>query len=347
MRSIRYNIAWLLISVAIILALLTGYRVYRMVMAPNVNINSKSTFFHVPSGTDFDQLISLLRTDSILTNVASFIRVSKWMKFSDTNVKPGRYRIDQGWSNRQLISVFRSGLQTPVNVVINSARTTKDLAGKVSGYLEPDSVDFLRTFEDSLFIGQLGYSPYTLMCAFIPNTYEMFWNTTPEGFLNRMVIEHDRFWTRNNRSEKANSLNLTKQQVYTLASIVDKETIISNEKPVVAGLYLNRIRLGMPLQADPTIVFAVGDFSLKRILNKHLEIDSPFNTYRYGGLPPGPICMPGIKSIDAVLNPTDHNYLYMCAQPGNNGLHAFASSLREHNLNAVKYRNWLNERGIR
>jgi len=329
------------------LGLLTGYRAYRMIQSPNVSIGESSIFFLVPSGTDFDQLVTGLRSDSILKDESSFVQVSKWMKFRDTNIKPGRYRIDPEWSNRQLISVFRSGLQTPINVVINNARTIEDVAGKISDYLEPDSIDFLNTFKDSNSIAKLGFSPITLMCVFIPNTYEMFWNTTPEKFLDRMVIEHNLFWARNNRSLKADSINLTPKQVYTLASIVEKETLTSFEKPIVAGLYLNRLRLGMPLQADPTIVFAVGDFFLQRILNKHLEIDSPFNTYRYGGLPPGPICMPSVKSIDAVLDPKDHDYLYMCAQPGNNGLHAFARNLREHNENAVKYRSWLNERGIR
>ena len=175
----------------------------------------------------------------------------------------------------------------------------------------------------------------------------MNWNIAPEAIADRMEKEHQFFWSQNNRLQKAKEIGLSPTEVYTLASIVEKESQSKIERPIIAGLYLNRLKTGIPLQADPTVVFAVGDFTLRRVLNKHLEIDSPYNTYRFTGLPPGPICMPSISSLDAILNAEKHRYLYMCAKPDNSGLHVFAESLSEHNVNANRYRRWLNQRGIR
>jgi UPF0755 protein len=200
---------------------------------------------------------------------------------------------------------------------------------------------------DQEVLSELGYTPENIMSLFIPNTYQVYWNTSPQNLLKRLQVENDAFWAKKNRREKAKSLGLSTQEVYTLASIVEKESLVMDEKPIIAGVYLNRLKKGMLLQADPTVVFAVGDFSIQRVLNKHLAIDSPYNTYKNVGLPPGPICMPSISSIDGVLNAEKHNYIFFCAKPNSGGRHAFANTLAGHNRNAAIYRNWLQANQIR
>ncbi len=323
-----------------------GFWLYRIIQMPNVKAADNTTIVLIPTGSSFEDLVAILQKDSLLQGEGGFRKVANWMKFTDNAVKPGRYEIYSGWSNRQLISILRAGIQKPLNVVINNVRTLEELAGKVSSFIEPDSQALLSEMINPNTLSRHGLDKESALTLYIPNSYEFFWNTNANGFVSRMHEEHDRFWRQDSRSEKAQKLDMNEQDVYTLASIVEKETQAASERPAVAGLYLNRLNRGMPLQADPTVVFAVGDFSIRRVLHRHLAIDSPYNTYKVQGLPPGPICMPSISSIDAVLNAEDHNYLYMCARPDNSGLHAFASTLRGHNQNAVRYRNWLNSRGI-
>ncbi|MCB0689193.1 MAG: endolytic transglycosylase MltG, partial [Saprospiraceae bacterium] len=240
-----------------------------------------------------------------------------------------------------------SGNQTPVNLVINNVRTINDLAGKIASQVEVDSSTLANYLKDPSFLNKFDLDAEDAMTLFIPNTYQVYWTVSPDALSERLSQEKIKFWESNDRVRKATDLNLTPAQVYTLASIVERETQAGKERPTVAGLYLNRLKQGIPLQADPTVVFATGIYDLRRVLNVHLEIDSPYNTYKYAGLPPGPIFMPSIQSIDAVLDAEKHDYLYMCARPDNSGLHAFAASLSAHNQNANRYRQWLNDRGIK
>ncbi len=323
-----------------------GYQVYRWVQQPNVGITTAKVIY-IPTGSGLNDLVNVLDTAEILKRIHSFQKVAGWMSFGENEVLPGKYTIQPGWSNRELINLLRSGRQTPVNLVINNVRTLPDLAAKIALQVESDSLKIVRHLSDSLTWKKYDLSQETLMTLFIPNTYQVYWTDEPEAITDRLKNEHNRFWLTNNRNEKAKELNLTPQEVYTLASIVERETQAKSERPTVAGLYLNRLKNSIPLQADPTVVFATGIYDLRRVLIKHLEIESPFNTYKHRGLPPGPIYMPSIESLDAVLNAEDHNYLYMCARPDNSGLHAFAPNLTAHNINAARYRQWLNERGIK
>ena len=251
-------------------------------------------------------------------------------------VRPGYYQLERGTSYSALINRLLSGSQTPVRVTFNNARTLNRLAGMVARYLESDSVAFATTFANDSLIRAQGFTASTFLSMFIPNTYEFYWTTPPEAFVSRMKKEYDRFWNED-REQWRSALNLSREEVMTLASIVYEETKKSDEMARVAGVYLNRLRRGMLLQADPTVKYAVGDPTLKRILHKHLEIDSPYNTYKYPGLPPGPISMPSIQAIDAVLTPEQHDYLYFCAREDFSGYHNFARTLSEHNRNARAY----------
>ncbi len=331
----------------LIVGLYVTYAVYTAVYNPNINPAAKELSVKIPSKSSFAKAYSILKSNEILTDTLSFYRVSKWMKYEKDIVPSGIYKIQPDWNNRQLIGHLRSGNQAPMKVTFNNVRTVQELSGRLTSYLEPDSLEFLNHLLDPELLDELQLTPENVMSLFIPNTYNLFWDMTAVDIVDRMKKEHGTFWSKNNRSQKAADLGLTKEEVYTLASIVEKESIRSNERPIIAGLYLNRLKTGMMLQADPTVVFAVGDFGIRRVLNKHLKIESPYNTYRNTGLPPGPIYMPSIKSIDAVLNPKQHNYYYMCAKPGYNSEHAFASTDVEHINNANKYRSWLNAERIK
>lgn len=338
---------WKILLVALLVLLVVagilGYKAYGWIQGPNVK---DSAILYIPTGTSYSGLSDIITEGNFLDDIISFERVAGWMKFDEQPVKAGRYEIQQGWSNRQLVNVLRSGRQSPVQVTFNNARTITELSGRITENLEIDSIQFLTHVMNPENLAKWGYSRETILSLFIPNTYEMFWTTSTDALISRMQKEHQSFWKQDDRSTKAKALSMTTEEVYTLASIVEKETQAGHERPRVAGLYLNRLQKSIPLQADPTVVFAVGNFELRRVLNKHLEMDSPYNTYKFAGLPPGPIYMPSISSIDAVLNAEDHNYLYMCARPDNSGLHAFAENISEHNNNANRYRRWLDQRGI-
>jgi UPF0755 protein len=262
------------------------------------------------------------------------------------NIKSGKYKIDPAMNYLKLIRMLRNGNQIPVNLTFNNIRLRKDFTEKISGQMMFDSSTLLERLTDSVETASLGFTPETVLTMFIPNTYEIYWNTSAGKFLERMKKEYDRFWTRERR-EKAENIHLSPVEVSILASIVEEETAQKAEFPVIAGLYLNRLRKGMRLQADPTVKFAVGDVTLKRILNEHLLADSPYNTYIYSGLPPGPIRLPSIAAIDAVLNYREHSYLYMCAKEDFSGEHNFAVTLSEHNRNANRYKDALNRNHIR
>ena len=261
-------------------------------------------------------------------------------------VKSGRYAIEPDDNMLGLYRKLRQGNQAPVRLTIPTARTMDRLAGTLSKKLMMDSATVARALADSAFCRHYGYDTTTIACLFVPNTYEVYWNIGLDRFMQRMQKEHEAFWTAE-RLEKAKAAGLTPEEVATLASIVDEETANNEEKPMVAGMYVNRLRCGMPLQADPTIKFALRDFSLRRIYHKHLNVESPYNTYRNAGLPPGPIRIASIAGIDAVLNHVHHDFLYMCAKEDFSGTHNFARTYKEHLANAAKYSAALNRRGIK
>lgn len=265
---------------------------------------------------------------------------------SGYKAKTGCYAIEPDESMLRLFLDLKRGRQTPVRLTIPNVRTLDRLAGALGRRLMLDSAALARQFADSAFCRRYGYDTATLACLFIPNTYEVYWNIGLEDFMLRMQKENKAFWTEERRA-KARAADMTPEEVVTLASIVDEETANNAEKPMVAGMYINRLRTGMPLQADPTVKFALRDFSLRRIYHNMLDTDSPYNTYRNTGLPPGPIRIPSVAGIDAVLNHVEHDYLYMCAKEDFSGTHNFARTYREHLANAARYSAALNKRGVR
>ncbi len=280
------------------------------------------------------------------SNRAAFEFYSTYLELPE-RIKPGRYEIAEGQSVMDVVRMLKLGIEKPTHLTFNNIRTPEQLAGRIAEQIEADSIEILKCFDRAEVLDMAGVkNRMELMSIFIPNTYEVYWSTSPQKLLERMNREHKQFWTQS-REEKRKALNLSQLEVSTLASIVYEETAKQDEMPRVAGVYLNRLKIGMKLQADPTVKYAMGDFELKRILFKHLEYDSPYNTYKYGGLPPTPIAMASIAAIDAVLNPEKHNYLYFCARPEFDGYHNFARTLREHNANSRAYSAELNRRKIK
>jgi len=261
-------------------------------------------------------------------------------------MKTGRYAIEPGTGNLRLLKNLIGGLQSPIRITFNNIRLRTDLAQRLDDQLMVTKDELLTRFADSTYCAELGFTTETIQCMFIPNTYELYWDITPDNFMKRMQKEYKAFWTAD-RLAKAAKIGITPVQVSVLASIVEEETAKADEMGMVAGLYLNRLQINMPLQADPTVKYAVGDVTLKRIMFEHLQVESPYNTYKHTGLPPGPIRVPSIKGINAVLNHDQHNYIYMCAKEDFSGRHNFASTLAEHAKNANRYRAELNRRQIK
>jgi UPF0755 protein len=340
------NRIFIIVIIGIIIIIgIKGYQFYKGVEEPNVNLNGKEVeYIYIPSGSDFNDVLHLLTVNKLIIHTKTFEWVAEKKGYID-NVKPGKYKIRADMSNNALVNLLRSGKQEPVRLVFNKVRTKERFAGIIAEQIEADSIDLLTKLNDRTYLETYNKNLETALTLFIPNTYELYWNTTAEGFVDRMYKEYTRFWN-NSRLQKAKNLNMSPEEIFTLASIVEEETNKNDEKQKVAGVYLNRLRKGMRLQADPTIKYALGNFEIKRILTKHLEFDSPYNTYKNGGLPPGPICIPTISSIDAVLNYEKHSYLYFCANADFSGYHAFAKTLIEHNQNAAKYRSALDRNRI-
>ena len=338
-----------IIGVLILLGLLVaGYAYYQIMAVPAVPEDvAGPVVVTIPTGSSYEQVMDTLADKGIRPNRTFFDPLAGQMGFRRTPMRSGRFELAPGLSSTGLIRKLRSGAQATVDVILTTEREPMNVAAKVARFLEADSLAFLRLFQNTAFIDSVGYSPETLQTLFIPNTYEMYWNATPREFVARMVKEHDRFWNSNDRKTKAAAQGLSPAEVYTLASIVEKESLQASERPRIAGVYLNRLRIGMPLQADPTAVFATREFTVGRVLNRHIEFDSPYNTYRYPGLPPGPITMSSVGSIDAVLDPEEHKYLYFCARGDGSGMHNFASTLAGHSRNIAIYVANLRERGIR
>ena len=334
-----------------VILMLTGvvtvYKLYSRIYQPNIVLDKHNVeeYIYIPTGSDFSNVLTILSEKGFLRDLNSFEWLAKQKKY-DHSIKPGRYKIDRQLSNNELVNLLRSGSQSPIKVSFNNLRTKEDLAGVVAAQIEADSISILNYITDDLLQQNLGMNNYNISCFFIPNTYEFYWNTSAEGFVNRMLKEHKIFWN-DNRRKKAKRIGLNYHEVSILASIVEKEQNIRlDERPKIAGLYLNRIKKKMKLESDPTLIFALGDFTIKRVINKDKKVDSPYNTYKHRGLPPGPICIPSIHSIDAVLEASSHDYIFMCAKEDFSGYHNFSKTYFQHLINARKYQRELNKRRI-
>jgi UPF0755 protein len=321
----------IIFSIAFIIIGVRAYQLYEYVFDQNV---SKDYVLYVTKKSTFEGVIAELDSNQVMKSMRAFNWVAK-KKECRKSLKPGRYHFKEGMNANEAVNMLRAGLQEPVQLTFNNIRTKEQLASVVSQYIDTDSLSLLKLFDHEV-IEEFGFTPATISAMFIPNTYEFYWTTTAEQFGERMKVEYEKFWNEE-RKAKAEALKLTPVEVATLAAIVQEETNKADEKSRVAGVYLNRLKKGMPLQADPTVKYAVGDITLRRILNRHLETDSPYNTYLYPGLPPGPITFPEISSIDAVLNYEKHNLMYFCAREDFSGYHNFARTHAEHQRNAARY----------
>ena len=298
----------------------------------------------IPQGADFEQVMDSLRHHQLLINENSFVTAMQWMKFKKP--KSGKYVIDSGLNNVVLIRLLRAGCHVPVKFTFNNVRTIDLFVEKVGDkfLFEPEELSCL--LHNELYFSKFGFTKQTLPSMFIPNTYEFYYDISADDFLKKMYHFYKDFWNEERRLLAA-EIGFSPVEIATIASIVEEESNLKEEHPVIAGLYINRLKIGMRLQADPTVKYAHGDFTLKRILFKHTEIDSPYNTYQNAGLPPGPIRIVSPTTIDAVLHYQKHNYLYMCAKEDFSGRHNFAASHAEHERNAAKYHRALNQRGVR
>lgn len=345
MTKKRKLFAYALVLVSTIAASLTFY-LWQVYSSPNLNVDGKEKFvLYIPEGSGYDTVLDSLRAHRMIHDEIAFGFLTKRKGYRE-NIKPGRYEIPPNSSNNTVISKLMSGRQDPVKLTFNNVRTKEDLARKIGNRLAFDPQILVEKLNDDAVVQELGFNKETVMNMFLPDTYFIYWTVSPDGFLERMQTEYRKFWNEE-RLSKAESINLTPDQVGTLASIVQSETNKKDEMPVVAGVYINRLAIGMPLQADPTVKFAIGDFTLRRILHKHLAIESPYNTYRNRGLPPGPIALPERVALDAVLNYEKHKYTYFSAKEDFSGYHNFAEDLTQHMKNAQKYHTALNQRGIR
>ncbi len=330
---------FILLALLIIGGVLAFYA-YDVIFGHHVHATDE-TIITIPSGASSDEVGTDLQNRSIIDNASHFSLIANQMNYK---VTPGKYKIEASVKNyRHLIRTLQ-GNQLAINLTFHNFRLKEQLAGYLGSKIETDSAEFASLLNDTTFLKKYGYTPETIMALFIPNTYQVYWNCTAEQFFDRMQKEHRKFWS-DDRLKKAEALGLTPTEVYTLASIVESESQYKPERKRIAGVYLNRLNTkGWLLEADPTVIFAVGDFNIKRVLNKHLEFDSPYNTYKYPGLPPGPIYMASINSIDAVLDAEKHEYMFFCAKPPEEGMptsHAFAKTLRQHQNNARAYWAWL------
>ena len=321
----------------------TSVYTYQMLFSPNFLINHPDKMIIIDDDTDFKELTNQLIEDTLLNDVISFSFLSKLMKYSE-NIKVGAYKVKMNMSNYDLISMLRAGDQTPINITFSYSRKINDLARKISEKLkisEKDLMDFITENSQSNY----GFDNQNIIGMFLPDTYEVYWDITPKNLLDRMKSEYDKFWN-SERTTKLERVNLSKNEVITLASIVASETNKIDEADRIAGVYINRLRKNMLLQADPTLIYAANDFSIRRVLNKHKKIKSPYNTYMNKGLPPGPIRLSPKKYIDAVLNFENHRFIFFCAKDDFSGYHEFAITLSEHNKNARKFQRALNKRKI-
>ena len=335
MKKKNRILVWTLVAL-IAIGILAALNFYGTFLYNNVKDTGKPVDIRIPRSYTYDQMMAAVLQSGAIDNETTFQRAARFMKL-DEGFRPGLYRLKPGMNNKALVRTLAKGWQQPVRLVIPGYYRSLDRFAEFLGeQLEADGAGFAAELDNPATAGRYGFDSQNFIGMFIPNTYEVWWTVTPEDFIERMHTEYDKFW-QGSRDEKARAIGLSRQEVSTLASIVIEETKYEPEMPRVAGVYMNRLHRDMLLQADPTVIFAVGDPSLKRVLNRHLETDSPYNTYKYPGLPPGPITMPPVAAIDAVLNYEHHDYLYFCANDTFDGRHAFAKTLSGHNANARRY----------
>lgn len=339
MKSKKTFIIWT-INILSILAISITFRCFKVIISPQIKSNDFSIY--ITPENHSDDIIEMIQSNDSEANLKGLKWILKLKKY-DENVHTGHFIIKKGYSAKNIADILVASMQTPVKVVINSTRTTEQIAASISSQLMLDSATIASKLNDMDYLKSKGFDKDNVFYLIIPNTYEFYWNVSIDGFIERIIKERDAFWNES-RKEKAARIGLSPEEVMTLASIIEEETAKNDELPIVAGLYINRLKRGMLLQADPTVIYALGGERPKRVLKKHLETDSPYNTYKYAGLPPAPIRFVNIKSIDAVLNYSKHNYLYMCAKEDFSGYHNFATTLSQHNANAARYQRALSRR---
>ncbi len=335
-----------LIALAVLILLLlafTGYNYYAKYYGPNVT--GRQDYLYIKTGSGFTDVFKTIKDEGIVKDTTSFMQVAYSMKY-ENRVKPGKYRLHQDMGNKKLIRMLALGEQEPVKLAFQNVRLKETFAGMVGKKLEADSLSIIHLLDSAAYLKPFGFTPDNVYVVFMPNSYEMKWNGPAEKFFTRMNEEYQKFWTPE-RKEQAKAAGLTPVQVSILASIVDAEALHDDEMPTIAGLYLNRLNRGMKLEADPTVIFAIKDFTIKRVLNKYLVFPSPYNTYLNIGLPPGPIMMPSVNAVKAVLNYKKHNYIYMCVKDDFSGYHNYATNMADHLANARKFHQALNQRNIK
>ncbi len=321
-----------------------SYYAYQIFKTPNIQVAKEDYYLYIPSNASFTTVMDSLVKNEVLTDKLSFAFVSQLLGYQK-NVKSGRYLLNKNATNLSIVRKLKSGQQEPLKLTFNNVRIKKDLAQKLDEKLEFSSEDFLVLINNPKVVGEYGFDTNTVMAMFLPNTYQVFWNTSPEEFLKKMNREYKKFWNKE-RLAKAKDAGFTPLQISIIASIVEAETNKNDEKSRIAGVYINRLRTDMPLQADPTVKFALQDFAIKRVTQEHTAFDSPYNTYKNLGLPPGPINMPSTITLDAVLNYEKNKFIYFCASPNEIGYHDFAESYRDHVNNANRYRKFLDKKKI-
>tara|TARA_R110000868_G_scaffold99170_2_gene273031 strand:- start:863 stop:1903 length:1041 start_codon:yes stop_codon:yes gene_type:complete len=324
-----------------------GFVLMSQIFADNTKFSDKEVYVHIPTNATYTDVKKIL-TDYVV-NIDRLEMVASKMSYPE-NVKSGRFLFTKGMNSYELVKSLRSNV--PVKLAFNNQERVENLAGRVGSQIEADSLSLLTSFKDSIFLKENGFNEDNVLAMFIPNTYETYWNTSAEKFRDKMIKEYRNFWNKE-RVAKAEKQGLTPIEATILASIVHKESVKKDERPRIAGVYLNRLRLGMPLQADPTVIFAIkkkdNDFNqvIKRVFFKDLTMSSLYNTYVNVGLPPGPIAMPDITALEAVLDPEKNDFIYFCASVERFGYHEFAATLPEHNKNAKKYSDWINSQGVK
>ena len=327
------------------LFLIAAIVVFAKFFTANTTFSKSELYVEIPTGSKFEDVQKIV--SPYVENLSGFNLMASLRSY-DKNVKSGRFLLKKGMGNFALIASLRRNV--PVKIAFNNQERLENVVQRIGSEIEPDSLQLITVFRDSVFLKKNGFTKENVLAMFIPNSYEYYWNTSAEKFRDKMLEEYRKFWNKD-RLTKAKKLGLSPEEVITLASIVHKETVKSDERPRVAGVYLNRLEQGMPLQADPTVIYALklrdNDFNqvIKRVLYGDLTINSPYNTYVNIGLPPGPIAQPDISAIDAVLNPEKHDYIYFCASVERFGYHEFASTYAQHQVNAKKYADWLNTTG--
>tara|TARA_R110000868_G_scaffold48720_4_gene157811 strand:- start:15686 stop:16726 length:1041 start_codon:yes stop_codon:yes gene_type:complete len=337
-----------IVSIVVVSGLIIyGFILVRQIFADNTKFTEKEVFIHVPTDSNYEGVKKIVAP--YVTNMDRFEMVANKMSYPE-NVKSGRFLFTKGMNSYALVKAMRSNV--PVKLAFNNQERLENFAGRVGSQIEADSLSLLTSFKDSIFLKENGFTPENVLVMFIPNTYEFYWNTTSEKFRDKMIKEYRNFWNKE-RVAKAEKQGLTPVEATILASIVHKESVKKDERPRIAGVYLNRLRLGMPLQADPTVIYALklksNDFNqvIKRVFYNDLTMASPYNTYMNIGLPPGPIAMPDITALEAVINPEKNDFIYFCASVERFGYHEFAATLSEHNVNAKKYSDWINAQGVK